>query len=440
MQTQQETSNSLERRIDISVPAAEVEKEVQNRLQRIARTVKMPGFRPGKVPLKIVAQTYGDQARNEAIGAAIEKNFGQTIQEQNLRVAGMPKIEPKEGGGGDALEFCAVFEVYPEIVIGDLSKQAITRETLEPGEEELEKTIDMLRRQHITYEATDRAAQKDDRVKVDFAGRKDGELFQGGQAEDFPFVIGAGTMLKDFEDAVTGLNVGESKTFDLTFPENYHAKELAGQTVQFEITVKAVEAPMLPAFDAEFAKTMGISDGDVEKFRAEIKNNLEREVKRRLRAKVKTQVMDALIAGIPFDTPKSLVDNEALHLAERAQRDLQMRGMKTDEIKVDPNWFKEQAERRVKLGLIISEITKVQDLKTKPEQVRAMIEEMAQNYENPAEMIRWYYSQNDQMAQVNAVAMEDNVVDWALTQLAVTDVTISFDELMENKSPDSTEG
>lgn len=432
MQTNQETLGALERRIDMSVPMADIDKEVDVRLKRMARTVKMPGFRPGKVPMKIVAQTYGAQARSEAIGAAVEKAFGEKVREQNLRVAGYPRIEPKDAANDGALEFSAVFEVYPQVPLGDLSTQKVARPVLAVGEAEVDKTIEVLRKQRTTFNTVERAAAEGDRVTIDFAGRKDGELFEGGQAQDFPFVIGAGSMLKDFEAAVTGLTPGESKTFDMTFPEDYHARNLAGQTVQFEVTLKRVDEPVLPAVDADLARALGVADGDVAKLRDEVRANLEREVKRRVQARVKEQVMEALLAANPIEVPKALVDAESAQLAENAKRDLEMRGMKTKDIPVEPAWFADQAVRRVKLGLIMAELVKAKELFAKPEQVRALIEDMAQSYEDPSELVRWYYAQPDRLAQAEAVVIEDNVVEWVVSQAETTDSEVSFDELMGN--------
>ncbi|KON80044.1 trigger factor [Azoarcus sp. PA01] len=432
MQTNQETQGALERRIDMSVPMAEIDKEVDSRLKRMARTVKMPGFRPGKVPMKIVAQTYGSQARSEAIGAAVEKAFGDKVREQNLRVAGYPRIEPREAAAEGALEFSAVFEVYPQVPLGDLSGQKVERPVLTVGDAEVDKTIEVLRKQRTTFEAVDRPAQDGDRVVIDFAGRKDGELFEGGKAEDFPFVIGAGSMLKDFESAVLGLKVGETKTFEMTFPEDYHAAELAGQKVEFEITVKGVEAPVLPAVDADLARALGVADGDVTKLRDEVRANLEREVKRRIQGKVKEQVMEALLVANPIEVPKALVEAESRQLAENAKRDLEMRGMKTKDIPVEPSWFADQAVRRVKLGLIMAELVNAKELYAKPEQVRAMIDEMAQSYEDPAELVRWYYAQPERLGQAEAVVIEDNVVAWVVSQTQTEDKPVSFDELMGN--------
>jgi trigger factor len=432
MQNNQETQSALERRINVSVPMADIEQEVESRLKRMARTVKMPGFRPGKVPIKMVAQTYGAQTRSEAIGAAVEKALTDKIREQNLRVAGYPTIEPKEAGNAESLEFCAVFEVYPEVTIGDLSVRAIERPVLVVGDAEVDKTIEVLRKQRTTYTEVQRAAAEGDRVVIDFTGRKDGEVFEGGEAEDFPFVIGGGSMLKDFEAAVTGLQGGESKTFGMVFPEDYHAKHLAGQQVQFEVAVKRVEEPRLPEVDESLARALGIADGDLVKMREEVRANLEREVKRRLQTRVKESVMNALIEVTPLEVPKALVAKESQELAENAKRDLETRGMKTKDIPVDPSWFLEQAERRVRLGLIMAELVKSRELFSKPEQIRAMVEEFAQSYEDPSEVIGWYYSQPQRLAQAEALVIEDNVVTWVLSNAQTTEKAVSFDELMGN--------
>lgn len=432
MQNNQETQSALERRIDMSVPIAEIEKEVEARLKRMARTVKMPGFRPGKVPMKMVAQNYGAQARSEAIGAAVERAFGEQLREQQLRIAGNPRIEPKDAANDGELAFSAVFEVYPTIVLGDLSTQKVERPSLELTDAEVDKTIEVLRRQRTTFEPAERAVESGDRVTVDFNGRKDGEEFQGGQATDFPFVVGAGAMLKDFEAAAVGMKAGESKTFDMTFPEDYHAEHLAGQAVQFDIAIKRVEAPKLPEVDADFARALGVADGDVAKLREEVKNNLQREVKRRIQARVKEQVMDALLAANPIEVPKALVESESRQLAENAKRDLEMRGMNAKDIPVQPAWFAEQAERRVKLGLIMAELVKENELFAKPEQVKALVEEMAESYEDPSELVRWYYSQPERLAQAEAVVIEDNVVEWVVSKVETSDKDITFDELMGN--------
>lgn len=432
MQTETPTSpaaSSLERRIEMSVPMAEVEKQVEQRLRQMSKTVKMAGFRPGKVPFKMVAQQYGGQARSEAIGAAVEKAFGEKVREQNLRVAGYPRIEPKQGSG-EAFEFSAVFEVYPDVVVGDVATQSIEKPLLEVTEAEVDKTIEVLRKQRTRFEPAGRPAQKEDRMVIDFTGRKNGEEFQGGKAADYPVFVGGGMMLPDFESNLEGLAEGATKTFDVAFPADYHAADLAGQTVQFEVVVKKVEKPVLPEIDAEFAKSLGVKDGDLAKMRAEVRANLEREVKKRLQARVKNQVMDALIAATPLDVPAALVEAESRQMADNALKDLQQRGMAAKNVPVEPSWFTEQATRRVKLGLILADLVQKQDLHAKPEQVRATVDDFAATFEDPSEVVRWYYSQPQRLAEAEALVMENNVVDWVLGKAKVTEKPVAFDELM----------
>ncbi|MEW5890502.1 MAG: trigger factor [Pseudomonadota bacterium] len=433
MQINQQNANPLERRIDMTVALADIDKDVENRLKKLARTVKMAGFRPGKVPLKLVAQQYGPQVRSEAIGEAVEKAFGEAVREQNLRVAGYPRIEPKQAQDENKLEFSAVFEVYPEIRLGDIGSTEIERPVLTVGDAEVDKTIDILRQQRATYTPVERAAAAGDRVVVDFTGRLDGEVFEGGQATDYPMMLGAGRMmLPEFEQAVSGMKAGESKTFDLTFPADYQAEHLAGRQVSFEVAVKRVEEARLPEVDADFARSLGIEDGDVEKMRAEVKSNLEREVKRRVQARIKDQAMKALLEVNPIEVPKALVEQETRHLAEAARQDLANRGVNVKDVPVQPEWFAEQAIRRVRLGLVIAELVKQKGLAATPEQLRAMIDEIAQSYEKPEEVVRWYYSQPRQLARVEALAIEENVVKWVVENAKATDKPVGFDELMGN--------
>lgn len=433
MQTNQDnpsTPSALERRIDMSVPLTEIDRDVEQRLKRLARTVRMPGFRPGKVPFKLVVQQYGPQARSEAVGEAVQKAFGDAVRERNLRVAGYPRIEPKQGEDAAQLQFSAVFEVYPEIVLGDVSGRQIERAVLTVGEPEVDKTIEVLRKQRMVFVQADRPAADGDRVVVDFTGRIDDAVFQGGHATDYPIVLGAGTMLPDFESQLRGVGAGASKTFDLTFPADYHAKELAGKTATFEVAVKRIEAPQLPELNADFARALGIPDGDLGKMRAEVRANLEREVKKRLGARVKDQVMRLILEANPIDVPMALVQSEAQQLVENAKEDLKNRGLDPNQVPVQAAWFMEQATRRVKLGLVMAEMVREKGLQARPEQVRALVQEMADSYENPSEVVRWYYSQPQQLAQAEALVIEENVVDWVLKNASVSDKDIAFDELM----------
>jgi trigger factor len=426
-------ANELERRVDLSIAIADIEKETDQRLKRTGKNVKMPGFRPGKVPLHIVKQQYGDQARHEVLSEQLDRVFGETVTTQKLRVAGYPRIEPKVSESTTHLEFIAIFETYPEFVPGDLSAAEVERPVLEVGEAEVAKTLDILRKQRVSYADTDRAAAKEDRVVIDFLGKKDGVPFAGGEAKDYPFVLGQGQMLPDFETAVEGAKAGESKTFDLAFPADYHAKDLAGQTVQFDITVKQVQAPVLPELDAEFATSMGIVDGDVTKMKSEIEGNLKREVKKRIEGKLKDQVMEALLQANPITIPGSLVDMEIQRLMQAARQDMEQRGMKTKDFPIQPEWFADQAKRRVTLGLILAEVVKTEKLQASPEQVRALVEETAQSYEHPEEVIRWYYAQPQRLGEVEGIAIENNVVAWVLSKAKVSDKAAVFDELMGQK-------
>ncbi len=429
-----EAKSALERRIQFTVTLAEIEPDIEFRLKKISRTVKMPGFRPGKVPMKIVEQQYGGQARYEAIGAAVETVLGLKLEEQKLRVAGQPNIEPVPDAGEGKLGFSAVFEVYPQITLAEISGQRIEKPTFTVTDAEVGQTIETLRKQRVNYAETDRAAQKDDRVVIDFIGRKDGVEFAGGKADDYAMVVGAGTMLPDFEAAVEGVKAGDKKTFEVKFPDDYQAKELAGGTAQFDILVKKVEAPELPALDAEFAKAMGVADGNVDTMRAEVKANLEREVKKRLQAKVKQQVMDMLLEVNTFEVPKALVASESQQMAEAAQRDMESRGMSVKGLAMDPAWFADKAVRRVRLGLLLADMVNVKGLRATPEQVRAVIDEFAASFEDPQEVVRWYYSQPQRMAEAEALAIENNVVEWVLGNVTVTEKPMPFDELMGNKA------
>ncbi|MEZ5617799.1 MAG: trigger factor, partial [Rhodocyclaceae bacterium] len=300
------------------------------------------------------------------------------------------------------------------------------------GEAEVDKTLEVLRKQRTTYAAAERAAAAGDRVVIDFTGKLNGEVFQGGQATDYPVVLGEGRMLPDFENGIAGLKAGESKTFDVTFPGDYQVSELAGKQVSFDVTLKGVEAPQLPAVDADFAKSLGIADGDVAKMRAEIRANLENELRKRIKARVKEQAMQALLDANPLEVPKVLVEQESGSMAEAARQDLAGRGVDIKNMPVEPSWFAAQAERRVKLGLIIAEVVKEHALHAKPEQVRSLIDEQAQSYEQPEEVVRWYYSQPQRLAQIEALAIEENVVNWVVANAQTTDKAASFDELMGN--------
>ena len=429
MQANLEVLEGLARRLDISVPMNQLEGEVQNRLKRLARKVKMDGFRPGKAPISVVARQHGPEVRQEVLGERLQKLFGEAVEAHQLKIAGYPRFEPKAGGEtADDMVFSASFEVYPEVVIDDLSSSKITRPVVNLGDEDVAKTLEVLQKQRRTFETTDRAAAEGDLVKFDYEGTIAGESFAGGKGEDFSAVIGEGRLLKAFEASLVGLKAGDTKGFDLTFPEDYMAKELAGKEAHFEVQVKEVQQPVLPPVDAEFARALGVEDGDVDKLKAEVKANLEREVKRRIQTRMKDQTMELLLQKSTLDLPRSLVEMEIERLRRMTEADMQSRGVQTAKLTAD--MFTGQAERRVRLGLILAEIVQKHKLVAQPEQIRALIEEQAQSYEEPEQVVKWYLQNPERMQEIESLALEENVVAWAVGQAQVDEVSTSFEELM----------
>ena len=428
-----ETLEKLERKITLTVPVTAIQTEVDARLKKLARTVKMDGFRPGKVPMNVVAQRYGYSVQYEVLNDKVGEAFAQAANEAKVRVAGQPRITEKEGAPEGELNFDAIFEVYPDVKLADLSTIEIEKVTAEVSNEAIDKTVDILRKQRRTFaqRGLGDAAVDGDRVTIDFEGKIDGEAFSGGKAEDFQFLVGEGQMLKEFEDAVRGMKSGESKTFPLAFPADYHGKDVAGKTADFLVTVKKVEAAHLPEVNEALAKSLGIADGTVEGLRADIRKNLEREVKFRLLARNKSAAMEALVAKAELELPQSIVQSEVDRLKEGARADLKQRGIKdADKAPIPDDIFRPQAEQRVRLGLVVAEVVKANDLHAKPEQIRAHIEELAASYERPEDVTRWYYSDNQRLAEVEAVVIESNVAEFVLSKAKVTDKAISFEELM----------
>ena len=431
MQTSLETLGLLERRLTMSVPVAQIETEIEQRLARLAKNVKVPGFRPGKVPLKLVAQQYGPKVRSDVITDAVQTTFADAIREQNLRIAGYPRIEPKaRAAASDLMEFSAIFEVYPEVNLGDLSDISIKRPRTEVGPDDIRHTILMLRRQRTRYEPVTRAAAAGDRVMVDFSGRIDGVAFPGGEASDLAINIGEGRMLPEFEAAVTGASAGETKAFALTFPGDYHGKEVAGKVAEFTLTVRRVEAALLPEIDADFVKAFGIASGSVDELEAEISSNLKLELKRKIEAKLKEQVFAALRQKANFELPRSLIEIEAQSMAQRMAEQLRQQGMKPEDIKIAPETFRASAESRVALGLVLAEVVRANGLNAKPEQVKALVQEAAQTYELPDAVVRWHYEKAERLNDFENQAVEHNVVEWVLGRATVEDTTATFTELM----------
>lgn len=428
-----ETLEKLQRKMTLSLPVNTIETEVNTRLKKLARTVKMDGFRPGKVPMSVVAQRYGYSVHYEVMNDKVGEAFFKAANEAQLRVAGQPKINEKEGAPEGELAFEAVFEVLPEVKIGDLTSAEIEKLNAQVTDDAIEKTIDILRKQRRTFaqRAQDAAAQDGDRLTVDFEGKLDGEAFQGGKADDFQFILGDGQMLKEFEEAARGMKSGESKTFPLAFPEDYQGKDVAGKTADFMITVKKIEAAHLPEVNGALAKALGIADATVEGLREDIRKNLQREVKTRLQARNKTAVMDALVAKAELDLPNASVEAEMQRLLQGARNDLKQRGIKdADKVEIPGDVFRPQAERRVRLGLVVAELVKTNKLQATMDQIKAHVDELAASYEKPAEVSRWYFSDQNRLAEVEAIVLENNVTEFVLSQAKVVDKTIAFDELM----------
>ena len=428
-----ETLEKLERKISLSLPLADIQTEVESRLKRLARTVKMDGFRPGKVPMKVVSERYGYSVQYEVLNDKVGEAFASAANEANLRVAGQPRITEKEGAPEGQATFDAIFEVFPEVKMGDLTEAEVEKISTEVTDDAIDKTIDILRKQRRTFaqRAADAAAQDGDRVTVDFEGKLDGEPFDGGKAEGFQFLVGEGQMLKEFEDAVRGMKTGESKTFPLAFPEEYHGKDVAGKTADFLVTLNKIEAANLPEINDALVKSLGIADGTVEALRSDIKKNLEREVKFRLLARNKAAVMDALLAKAELDLPNSSVQAEIERLKNGARADLKQRVVKdADKAEIPDDIFRPQAERRVRLGLVVSDLVRANELYAKPEQLKAHIDELAASYEKPEDVVRWYFGDRQRLGEVEAVVIENNVADFVLSKAKVTEKALSFDELM----------
>ena len=433
MSVQVETLEKLERRITLTLPAATIASEVTSRLKRLSRTVKADGFRPGKVPMSVVTQRYGYSVHYEVMNDKVGQVFSEAVNEAKLRVAGAPRITEKEGAAEGHVAFDATFEVYPEIKLGDLSQTSVERVSTEVTDAAIDKTLDILRKQRRTFaqRAATEPAAVGDRVTIDFEGKIDGVPFDGGKADGFQFLIGEGQMLEQFDLAVRGMKAGESKTFPLQFPAEYQGKDVAGKEADFMVTLKKIEAQHLPEVNEAFAKSLGTKEETVEGLRADVKRNLEREVKFRVLARNKSSVMDALVAAAELEVPVALVNGEVERMTESARADLKKRGVKDAETAPIPaDVFQPQAERRVRLGLVVGELVRANNLQAKPDQLQAHIEEMAQSYEKPAEVVRWYLGDRQRMAEVEAVVIENNVAEFVIGQAKVTDKLVPFDELM----------
>ncbi|HKJ75654.1 MAG TPA: trigger factor [Gammaproteobacteria bacterium] len=429
MQVSVESTGDLGRRMTVEVPEDRIRDEVNNRLKRLAKTTKMDGFRPGKVPLSVVKGRYGDQVRQEVIGEVMQSTFYEAVNQESLRPAGLPNIEPTSIEEGNDLAYTATFEVFPEIELPGMEGLEIEKPTAEVTEADVDKMIDTLKQQHTEYQPVDRPAQENDRVRVDFHGTIDGEEFNGNSGEDVPLTLGGGRLIEGFEDGVIGASAGETRSLDLTFPEDYPYNEVAGKPVHFEVTVKQVEAPEEPEVDDAFAAKFGVTEGGIEAFRKEVRDNMERELSQNLQNQVKQRVLDKVLEVTEIDIPQSLVDQEAQTLANQMKQQMHVpEGKEGPDL--DTSMFQDQAARRVKLGLVLSELVRANGLTADPNKVRERVETIASSYEQPEEVVNWYYADRSRLQDVETVVLEDTVVDWILGQADVKEQTTSFEEVM----------
>lgn len=430
-----EIMNELERRLNASIPLQLVSSEMEARLKNLARTAEVPGFRPGKVPFKILEQKHGAQIQQEVLQDALRHSFAKEAQDNQLKVVGYPAFEVKTTDP-DALwiEYSATFEVYPEVVLGDISAESIEQAVYTLSDADVDNTIATLRKQHATFEVTDRAAQNGDRVHIDFSGLLEGKIFEGGEARNLAVLLGVGRLLPDFENAIIGMKAGETKSFDMTFPADYQAEKVAGKSATFIITLHKVEEQHLTEIDANFAKLLGIEDGDVNKLKVEIRDNLEREIKRRLMVRNKDSAMATLLKVTQLEIPKALLNAEAQSLMQQALRDMKKRRieMPKGEESLPLELFTERAQKRVKLSLILTELVEKYDLHAKPEQIKALVQDYAQSYDNPEEVVQWHYNDPTRLQDAENLVLEDNVVIWVTGAVKVTEKAMEFNELMEN--------
>ena len=429
MQVSVETTQGLERRLTITVPAATVSKEIENRLRGLAKTQRIDGFRPGKVPAKVIKKRFGAAVAEEVAGEIMQRNFYEAIVAEKLNLAGAPTLEPAKVKEGEDFSFTATLEVYPEFEVAGVEAIEIEKSVSSVTDADVDGMIETLRKQHAEWVTADRAAEANDQVKVNFNGSIDGEEFEGGKAEDFTLAMGQGRMIPGFEEGIVGKSAGEEFTVEVTFPEEYHAENLKGKTASFAITLNAVETQELPEINAEFVGKFGVEDGTLESLKAEISKNMSRELEQAIKADTKTKVLDALVESNDIDVPAALVKQEIVTLREQAmQRFGQMAPQNAPEL--PDELFTEQASRRVKIGLVLGEFIKANEITADDARVQDMIASMASAYEDPAEVIAHYKDNEQALENVRNVAVEDQAIDLVLEKANVTEKEVAFEELM----------
>ncbi|AFT70656.1 Trigger factor [Alloalcanivorax dieselolei B5] len=438
MQVSVETTSGLERRMTVGVPADKVDQAVESKLREAQKNIRLDGFRPGKVPLREVKRRFGAAVRNEVLADVMRESFLEAVEKENLQPAGLPGFEATRNEGGQDLEFVATFEVFPEVELADLSTIEVEKPVAEITDADVDEMIETLRTQRSDFAEVDRAAEQGDRVNIDYKGLKDGEAFEGGSAEGQNLELGSGSMIPGFEDGIVGMKAGEEKDINVTFPEEYHSEELKGQAVVFQIKVNKVEAKALPEVDAEFMKAFGVEDGDLDTFKTEVRNNMERELKNAVSGKVKEQTMDGLAKLHEFDLPAALIKQEVDRMRQQMVQQFGG-GQQFDASMLPEELFRDQAERSVRLGLVVRTILEKNDLKPDADRVKARVEEIAAQYEQPQELINWVYSNPQQLQQIEGAVLEDQVVDLVLEGAKVEEKTMSYQEAVKPRQPEQAD-
>ena len=430
MQVSIESSTGLERQLKIGVPAERIEKEVTERLQKATKTVSIAGFRKGKVPLKVVKQQYGKGVRQEVVGEVVNSSFYEAIKQEDLQPVGQPRIDDVTDAEGQDLEYVAVFEVYPEVALADLAKVAIARPVTDLNDSDLDTMIDVLRNQQATFDVVERAAEDGDQVNIDYVGTQKKVEFPGGSAEGQDLILGSNSMIPGFEDGLVGVSAGDETVLKLKFPKDYHAEDLKGKAVQFAVKVNSVAAKQMPEMNDEFFKLYGVSEGGEEKFREDVRNNMERELRNAIRNKVKNRVMDQLFDLNKVELPKALVANEITQLKQQMIQQFGG-GQQFDPSMLPDEMFTAKAERRAALGVIVSEVVKVEELTPDEDRVRERVNEIASTYDQPKEVVDYYYSQQELLSSVEAVVLEDQVTELVLSKAKVTEESLSYEEAIK---------
>ena len=433
MQVSVKTTSSLERRMTVALPAERVDKEVENRLKSLSRTARLPGFRPGKVPMKVIIGKYGPQVRQEVLDEVTQASFQEAVVQEKLKPVGRPQIESRQFEPGKNVEYTAVFKVFPGVRLAPLKNIKIERPVAVVTEQDVDNMLQKMRIQRVQWQPAGRPAQEQDRLIIDFRGTIDGEAFDGNEGNNVPFVMGSKTFMDGFEERLLGAKAGDEITMELTFPDNYHAKKLAGKLARFGVKIQSVSAPHLPEMDAEFVRSFGVNEGDLAALRREVKEGMVLEMEQVISDKTKAQVMEQLYTANPLELPKALLESEISSLINQTRNTLKNQGMNTKELQLDRAMFEDRARRRVTLGLLVSEIIKDNNFKADAAKVRQTIEKMAATYDQPDEVIKWYYGNRDRLSQIESQVLENQVVDWILENATVTEKNTVFEEVMKDR-------